>query len=46
MTSFPICITKTQMLWCYVMLKYPDFIRERVYSLCDATRWWYEYGKE
>ena len=26
--------------------KYPDFIRERVYALGDATRWWYEYGKE
>ena len=25
--------------------KYPDFIRERVYALCDAARWWYEYGK-
>ena len=26
--------------------KYPDFIRERVYALGDATRWWHEYGKE
>ena len=26
--------------------KYPDFISERVYALSDATRWWYEYGKE
>lgn len=26
--------------------KYPDFISERVYVLSDATRWWYEYGKE
>ena len=26
--------------------KYPDFIRDRVYALSDATRWWYEYGKE
>ena len=26
--------------------KYPDFIRERVYALSDATRWWHEYGKE
>ena len=26
--------------------KYPDFISERVYALYDATRWWYEYGKE
>ena len=26
--------------------KYPDFIRERVYALCDAARWWHEYGKE
>ena len=25
--------------------KYPDFIKERVLALCDATRWWYEYGK-
>ncbi len=24
---------------------YPDFIKERVLALCDATRWWYEYGK-
>ena len=23
--------------------KYPDFIRERVYALHDAARWWYEY---
>ena len=26
--------------------KYPEFFSERVYALCDATRWWYEYGKE
>ncbi len=26
--------------------KYPDFISERVYALSNATRWWYEYGKE
>ena len=26
--------------------KYPDFIRERVYALGDATSWWHEYGKE
>ena len=26
--------------------KYPDFIRDRVYALSDATRWWHEYGKE
>ena len=26
--------------------KYPDFISERAYALCDAARWWYEYGKE
>jgi len=26
--------------------KFPDFIKERVLALCDATRWWYEYGKE
>ena len=26
--------------------KYPDFISKRVYALCDATRWWYEYGIE
>ena len=26
--------------------KYPDFIKERVLALCDATRWWYEYRKE
>ena len=26
--------------------KYPDFISERVYALCDAARWWYEYGKD
>lgn len=26
--------------------KYPDFIRERVYALHDAARWWYEYRGE
>ena len=26
--------------------KYPDFIRDCVYALSDATRWWHEYGKE
>ena len=26
--------------------KYPDFIRERVYSLHAAARWWYEYRNE
>ena len=26
--------------------KYPDFIRERIYALRDATRWWYEYRQE
>ena len=26
--------------------KYPDFIKERVLALYDATRWWHEYGKE
>ena len=26
--------------------KYPDFIRERVYALYNATFWWHEYGKE
>ena len=26
--------------------KYPDCIKERVYALHDATRWWYEYKKE
>ena len=26
--------------------KYPDFIRERVYALYDATFWWHEYGKD
>jgi hypothetical protein len=26
--------------------KYPDFIRERVYALYDATFWCHEYGKE
>lgn len=25
--------------------KYPDFIKERVLALYDATYWWYEYGK-
>ena len=29
-----------------LILKYPDFISERVYALSDATRCWYEYGKE
>ena len=24
--------------------KYPDFIKERVLALYDATYWWYEYG--
>ena len=26
--------------------KYPDFIKERVYALHDAARWWYKYSKE
>ena len=26
--------------------KYPDFIRERVYALCNAAQWWYEYRGE
>jgi hypothetical protein len=26
--------------------KYPEFFSERVYALCDAARWWHEYGKE
>ena len=26
--------------------KYPDFIKERVLALYDATYWWHEYGKE
>ena len=26
--------------------RYPDFIKGRVLALHDATRWWYEYGKE
>ena len=26
--------------------KYPDFIRERVYALHAAARWWYEYREE
>lgn len=26
--------------------KYPDFIKERVLALCDATRWWYEYRNQ
>ncbi len=26
--------------------KYPDFIRERVYALYNATFWWHEYGKQ
>ena len=24
--------------------KYPDYIKERVLALYDATYWWYEYG--
>ena len=26
--------------------KCPDFIRERVYALYDATFWWHEYGNQ
>jgi hypothetical protein len=26
--------------------KYPDFIKERVYALYEATYWWHEYGKD
>ena len=26
--------------------KYPDCIKERVYALSDAAKWWHEYGLE
>ena len=31
--------------WCEYIEGDLSFLRERVYALCDAARWWYEYGK-